>query len=188
MANLDATQSSYNKYTGLSQISYNIASYLMDNDDTIWRLLKYNSPDAWNENKCANLTKLEKGALIWKGVGQKTDYRLFFDVGPDDAFVEETSILRIYPIDLMPYNYVHGKGDICFAVYSHFNLSTMTNYATRNMFMIERLIGVLNGADISGIGRIFFDARSSSRCKVSIASGTMTMKGLMMVMSSNATG
>ena len=185
--NLDKNQWVYNKFNLLPQISYNIASYLMDNDEFIWRLLKYTTADAWNSALHANLTKAEKGALIWSGEGDPIDYRMFFDVGQDQSWTTVATILRISPIEVVPNNHIYGTSCIAFEVYSHYSLSTMTNYATRNVSIIQRLIEVLNGADIEGVGRLYFNYRASSRCKV-VAIGSIPYKGMSVVMCSNALG
>lgn len=183
---IDIVQQSYNKITSLPQLSYNITSYLMDNDDLIWRLLKYTSPDAWNENVCNNLTKAEKGALIWKGFGKETDYRVFFDVG-DESWTDQATILRIMPVEVVPTNYVYGCVSIGFQVYTHKELSALSDYSTRNVSIIQRLIDVLNGADIEGIGRMFFNIKYSTRCRISVI-GQPPMKGMSLIMAVNSLG
>jgi len=179
---LDSIQQAYNKYTLLPNVSYNIATYLMDNDEFIWKLLKYDTNDAWAPSK-ADLTKSEKGALIYKGVGDPTTFRLFFDAGMDGAWTIATTILRISPVILIPKNYVTGVQSIRFEVYSHATLNMLSNYNPRNLSIIQRLIEVLNGADIEGIGRIFFDYKISSYCRMAgINVGSATYKGYELIM------
>jgi len=185
--NLDSNQWAYNKFSLLSQMSYNICSYLMDNDEFIWRLLKYTTADAWNSSVRADLSKAEKGALIWNGEGNQIDHRVFFDVGQDQSWTTAATMLRISPAEVVPTNHIYGNSAIAFEVYSHYSLSTMTNYATRNVSIIQRLIEVLNGADIEGVGRLYFNARASSRCRVGVI-GSIPYKGMSMVMCSNALG
>ena len=64
-------QESYNKYSLLPNVSYNIATYLINNTNAelICRLLNYTTPDAWNSTVNPNLTKAQKGAMIYKGGG-----------------------------------------------------------------------------------------------------------------------
>ncbi len=183
----DINQESYNKYLSIPQISYNITSYLIDNDDLIWRLLKYNSANAWDVNQCANLSKSQKGALIWQGEGNEVDYRVFFDVGQEYSWKIQATILRIHPIELIASNYVYGNTAIAFDVYSHDMLSTLTNYATRKLSIIQRLIEILNGADIEGVGRLYFDARASSRCRIS-SIGQVPYRGLSLVLCNKILG
>ena len=182
----DIRQSSYNKITSFPLISYNLISYLMDNDEYIWRLLYYDSADAWNENECVNLTKKQKGELIYNGKGQEVDYRIFFDVG-DDSWTKQANLLRIFPMESIPHNYVYGHTSICFQVYSHAKNYMLTNYTTRNDSIIQRLIEVFNGADIPNIGRIFFDLKVSTRCRI-YTIGQPPMKGKALIMATNVLG
>lgn len=181
---LDSIQQAYNKYTLLPNVSYNIATYLMDNDELIWKLLKYDTNDAWSPSK-ANLTKSEKGALIYKGVGEPANstFRLFFDAGMDGAWNIATTMLRISPVVLIPKTYVTGVQSIRFEVYSHATLNMLSNYNPRSLSIIQKLIEVLNGAEIEGIGRIFFDYKISSYCRMSgINVGNATYKGYELIM------
>lgn len=185
---LDSIQQSYNKYTLLPNVPYNIATYLMDHDDFIWKLLKYDTSDAWSPSK-ANLTKAEKGALIYKGTGALTDYRLFFDAGMDSAWTISTTILRISPIAIIPKNYVTGMQSIRFEVYTHATLNMLSNYNPRSLSIIQKLIEVLNGADIEGVGRIFFDYKASQYCRLTgVNIGNATYKGYELIMCNQSLG
>jgi hypothetical protein len=180
---LDDIQKSYNKFSGLQEVPYNIATYLMDHDDFIWRLLKYDTNNAWNENINANLTKAEKGALIYKGTGAMTDFRVFFDAGMSAAWTTAVTILRISPVVVVPKTYVTGTQSVRFEVYSHETLNVMSNYNPRSLSIIQKLIEILNGAEIKGIGRIFFDYKASPYCKLTgINVGNSIYKGYELIM------
>ena len=180
---LDDIQKSYNKFSGLQEVPYNIATYLMDHDDFIWRLLKYDKNNAWNENINANLTKAEKGALIYKGNGAMTDFRVFFDAGMSAAWTTAVTILRISPVVVVPKTYVTGVQSVRFEVYSHETLNVMSNYNPRSLSIIQKLIEVLNGAEIKGLGRIFFDYKASPYCKLTgINVGNSIYKGYELIM------
>jgi len=179
---LDSIQSSYNKYTLLPNIPYNILTYLMDNNEFIWKLLKYDSADAWSPSK-ADLTKAEKGALIYVGTGALTDYRVFMDAGMDSAWTIATTILRVSPVAIIPKTYVTGVQSIRFEVYSHATLNMLSNRNPRSLSIIQQLIEVLNGAEIEGIGRLFFDYKASSYCRLTgINVGNATYKGYELIM------
>lgn len=185
---LDSIQASYNKYTLLPNVPYNITTYLMNNDEFIWKLLKYDTNDAWNKE---NLTKAEKGALIYKGIGAPVNsgFRVFFDAGMDGAWDIITTILRISPVVVIPKNYITGTQSIRFEVYTHSNINMLSNYNPRNLSIIQKLIEVLNGADIEGIGRLFFDYRASSYCRLSgINIGNATYKGYELIMCNQSLG
>jgi len=181
---LDSIQTSYNKYTLLPNIPYNIATYLMNSTEAelIWKLLKYDTNDAWSPSK-ANLTKAEKGGLIYKGVGDPTTFRVFFDAGMDSAWTIATTILRISPVAVIPKTYVTGVQSIRFEVYSHSTLNMLGNYNPRSLSIIQKLIETLNGSDVEGIGRLFFDYRASNYCRLTgVNVGNATYKGYELIM------
>jgi|GEM_PF-1254162 len=180
---LDDIQQAYNKYSGLQEVPYNITSYLMKYDDFIWRLLKYPVNTAWNENINDNLTSAEKGALIYQGNGEMTDYRVFFDAGMSAAWTKVATVLRITPVTVVPKTYVTGTQSIRFEVYSHETINIMSNKNPRSLSIIQRLIEVLNGADIKGVGRIFFDYKASQYCRMTgINVGNSVYKGFELIM------
>ena len=157
---------SYNNFETLPAIAYNCVAYLMDNDEEIWRMLAYSDAEALNPNAHSNLTVEQKKSLIYNGEDDITSYRVFMDMGMDDAWKQEAAMLRISPVMIMPDNYVHGKSAMSFEVYSHFKVNHLSNYTTRSLSIMQRLLSVYNGADISGIGRLFFDRKASSLCKI----------------------
>jgi hypothetical protein len=173
MANLDARQDQYNKYKTFPLTSYNIIRYLMNNEDDLWKILKYSDPDAWNK---PNLTLEEKAALIYAGQPDEENYRVFADVGMDNAWSVQACILRVAPITLLPTNYVYGYVSIGFEVYCHYKANTMSNYMTKIDFGTQRIIETLNGAEIDGVGRLYFDFKASSASK-SVVIGSIPFKG-----------
>ena len=180
---LDSIQQAYNKYTKLEEVPYNIAVYLMNNDDFIWRLLKYPVNTAWNVNLNANLTMAQKGTLIYQGNGMMTDYRVFFDAGMSAAWTEVATVLRISPVTIIPKNYVTGTQSIRFEVYSHETINMLSNKNPRSLSIIQRLIEVLNGADIENLGRLFFDYKASQYCRMTgINVGNSIYKGFELIM------
>jgi hypothetical protein len=180
---LDSIQDAYNKYTKLEEVPYNIAVHLINNDDFIWRLLKYPVNTAWNVNVNANLTSAQKGALIYQGNGMMTDYRVFFDAGMSAAWTEVATVLRISPVTIIPKNYVTGTQSIRFEVYSHETINMLSNKNPRSLSIIQRLIEVLNGADIENLGRLFFDYKASQYCRMTgINVGNSVYKGFELIM------
>jgi hypothetical protein len=139
----------------------------------IWKLLYYNNADAWNE---ANLTQSQKAGLIYGGQPNMTDYRVFMDVGADNSWTEECALLRITPIELVPSNYVIGNVTMAFEVFSHYKTNHLSNYQTRLNMISQQILEVFNGAEISGVGRLYFDASASARCKMKVI-GEIPYKG-----------
>jgi hypothetical protein len=180
----DDRQDSYNKFENLPLISYSIIKYLIDNEDEMWKILKYTSPDAWDK---PNLTKAEKGALVYAGQENETDFRVFMDVGNDNSWTVEACFIRISPITALPANYVNGALSIGCEVYSHYRINTMSNYQTRIETVTQRLIKILNGADIENVGRMYFDLKASPACK-SIVIGAIPYKGRATIFCNHALG
>jgi hypothetical protein len=175
----DTTQESYNKYTTFPNIPYNIISYLMDNNETVWKLLYYTDNNAWNKPA---LSRTQKASLVYNGSPNMFDYRVFMSTNLEDGWTAEAAILRIPTLELLPTNYVYGNATIGLEVYCHSKIESLNNYTTRTDTIIQSLLQTLNGAEISGVGRLFFDARASGRCRmVSIGALPYRGKALMMV-------
>jgi len=171
-------QSAYNIYTGISDFSYWCITYLMENDEVIWKLLKYNDPDAWRE---ADLTKEEKASLIFNGFGSEADYKVFMDVGQPDAWVHEATLVRISPYNIIPANRTIGTLAMMFEVYAHYKLNHLSNYRTRVDWIAERLLAVFNGSLVGGIGRLHFDRLGTYESKM-MTIGQIPFKGKWIIM------
>lgn len=174
----DQVKDSYNKYKLFPNLAYNCASYLIDNNELIWKLLQHPTPDAWSKS---NLTKKEKGALIYDGSPDETAYRVFLDVGIDTAMTIQATILRISPFELIPTNHIVGNISMGFEIYSHFRVNTLSNYTTRVDTIVQQLIETFNGQMIGGLGRLYFDASEYSRSKA-ITIGQIPYKGKVLIM------
>ena len=71
-----------NRLVQLKGMSYEILKYLILNNEDIWKLLKYTTPDALSK---PNLTLAEKTALIYNGETDASPYRVFRQSCADDA-------------------------------------------------------------------------------------------------------
>ena len=151
----DIKKEGYNKFTNYSLFPYNCISYLIDDDESeiIWKLLYYNTPDAWGKS---NLTKSQKGGLIYAGQADQTLYRVFLDTGMDDAWTKQSCLIRISPLELFPRDYVVGSIRIGVEVYAHFDINHLTNYTTRVDSITEHIISAFNGQVVEGLGRLYF--------------------------------
>lgn len=155
----DLRQEQYNGLAILSSISEICISYLMDNDDELWKLLYYEDNNCWNQ---PNLTRAQKSSLIYAGQPNETDYRVFMDVGADNTWTIQACILRISPTTITPESYVVGNVGIAFEIYAHYKMNHMSNLKTRIDYGSEIIYRVFNGADIPEIGRIYFDKKARS--------------------------
>lgn len=182
--NTDATQDTYNKYQQYPLTGYNIAKYLIENEEQLWKILKYSDSDAWKKD---DLSHSDKADLIYAGQPNETFYRLFFDSGQDNAWTEEACFLRIATLVLTPSNYVYGYMSISFELYTHYKIATLSNYTTRLDYGTQRIIECLNGADIPDVGRLYFDSRASSQTR-SILMGAIPYKGRATIMCNHILG
>jgi hypothetical protein len=183
----DFTKENYNKFEYLPEIPYRIVAYLIDNSDLIWRLLSDNSPNAWKlDSDHPNLTKVQKGALIYDGLKTETSCRVFLDQGQDESWQQEVCILRISVAEAIPTNYVWGYVSVFFEIYPHYRINNLSNYQTRSLMISQQLISILNGTDLGkGIGKLYFDTSKNSRSRLALI-GKSPYKGVGLLMSNHA--
>lgn len=169
----------YAQYEDFDSYSYKCIQYLMEHDEVIWKLLAYNSSDAWNK---PNLTSEQKGALIYNGDDDASKFRVFMDIGSPDVLTQEICIIRISPYTVYPDNRTWGTVSMQFETYSNYHINTLSNYKTRIDMITKRFLQVFNGSTILGIGKMFFDGLGSSK-DVIVNGGQSPFKGRWVVMS-----
>lgn len=162
---------SYATFDDYDIFPYRCVKYLMNNDEIIWRLLKYNTPNAWDENdpSIPNLTMAEKGALIYNGSDNTANFRVFLDRGQPDTNTFTDCQIRIANYSIFPDNRVVGTLSIILEVYPHYKINHLSNYKTRGDVIMKRLLQVFNGATIpkddsdggGTIGKLYFDRQAS---------------------------
>jgi len=163
----------YNTYPDFPRYSYKCIKYLMENNELIWKLLKYNTADAWDK---PDITASEKASLIWNGYGTADEYRVFIDDGSPDSETKEVTILRIYPFGLSPDNRTVGTVTLMMETYSHFSINSLSNYTTRVDKIIQQLLETFNGVVVDGIGRLYFDKRGTGALRLEMA-GQLPFRG-----------
>lgn len=181
-------QSSYNKFQTIPTIPSNLITYMINNEDQLWKLLAYNDANAWRDDSAhPSLTKEQKGILVYDGLKEINSCRLFPNLGQDDSLLVESSFIRIGMPELIPTNYVRGNTLIGFEILTHYKVSTLSNYQSRDDTILQRILELFNGADVPGIGRLFFDAKASSKCKVYLV-GQLPYRGKALIMCANTMG
>ena len=182
---IDNFKNSYATFADFADYSYKCVSYLIDTvtgSETIWRLLYYNSADAWDTSLCPNLSHSKKAVLIYNSQPDSTPFRVFMDSGNPDVWTKEICQLRIYPCKLFSENRDRGIVLMQIDFFCHYKINQLTNYQTRVDLGIKELIGTLNGAYISGIGRLHFNGAESAEDKV-LSAGQLPFKGKSLYMS-----
>lgn len=149
-----STNIAYNPYSTMPNLPYNIIEYLLYNNETIWKLLKYPERDALDK---PNLTNEEKALLIYNGEIDSQNYRVFQQEFTDDSFETQCTQLRIFPYGIEPTNRTVGVLDLSFEINTHVKIEHLSNYTSRINVLISELISTLNGVEIGGMGVLFFD-------------------------------
>lgn len=152
----------YNDFRQFSKLSYACVKLLMDNNELVWKLLKYTDPDAWNR---ANLTQEEKASLIYSGQQDSSQFNVFMDGKQPDVQMTERTLIRIMPHYAIGLNRTVGYIEVSMEVFSHYKINHMSNYQTRIDTIAEELLALFNGVDVGGVGLMSFDkmADQSSR-------------------------
>ena len=153
-------ESSYNQYDGLQNFTLLIIQHLMLNNEDIWKLLKYDTQDALEK---PNLTREEKARLIYPGAsgGDMDDYRVFRTPYLDDLTTNQQAQLRVYLESITPDTRLYGTVDVNIEVICHVKMVELNDYQNRAESIVWQVIKTLNGADVGGIGKLFFDRNGS---------------------------
>ena len=153
-------ESSYNQYDGLQNFTLLIIQHLMLNNEDIWKLLKYDTQDALEK---PNLTREEKAKLIYPGAsgGDMDDYRVFRTPYLDDLTTNQQAQLRVYLESITPDTRLYGTVDVNIEVICHVKMIELNDYQNRAESIVWQVLKTLNGADVGGIGKLFFDRNGS---------------------------
>ena len=175
----------YNSLSALPYIPYNILVYLARQDEIIWKLLKYNSYDALSKPDLSFDEKLE---LIWK-FGPQEKFGVFFTPLVEDAVCESKCVLKIYDY------YIHAKElYTSTAVYAFDFLyggqMSLVDYngtsVSRGDLFINRVLAVLNGAEVGGVGKLtFYDNMSRYALGKSVVGNSKTFTGVQLFLAVN---
>ena len=174
---------SYNLYTGLPLLPYLCIKHLLDDNELIFKLLYYNTSDAWDES---NLSLSQKTGMIYQGKELMEDYNIFVDSGQSDAWTKQKTILCIYPISIDPQNRSVGTISLCFEVYSHFLINQLTNYTTRIDSIIQQLIKEFNGYNLGEVGRLEFNRSMGGIPQRLTEKGVSPYKGKYIILSTKS--
>jgi hypothetical protein len=173
----------YNQYKGLPLLPYACISHLLDVNETIFKLLYYSTPDAWNKT---DLSSAIKRGLIYKGGEQMENYNIFVDSGQSDAWTTQRTVLCIYPISIESQNRSVGTISMCFEVYSHFLINQLSNYTTRIDTIIQQVIEEFNGYNLGELGRLEFDNRMGGIPQKMNEKGVAPYKGKYIILSTKS--
>jgi hypothetical protein len=88
-----------NMFTEMPQIPYKILVYLIEHNENLFKLLKYNTQNPFDE---PNLTKDEKIAMLYTEKGREIDYNIFFKPLIGEEMVDSVTQLRFYKARILP--------------------------------------------------------------------------------------
>lgn len=154
----------YNQLDNIDKMVYKIIEVLMLENENLWKLLKYNTPDALSPSK-PNLTIAEKRAMIYAGQEDSSKFNVFTDSYFDDAVTDVISQIRIFPDYITPKNHIQSIVDIGFQVVVHNKLGVLEDNTNRKLLIFKEIVKTLNGAQIGGISSLRFDKKISANCK-----------------------
>lgn len=145
----------FNSYSSLPMIPYNILKYIALEDEIVWKMMKYNDYKALSK---PDLKFSEKMDMIWKA-GPQEKYNAFFTNLIEDAIPESKCIMKIYDSHIQPKELFSGVVIYCFEFLYGGEMSLVDYEGTpvsRGDLFINRIMSVLNGADVNGVGRMTF--------------------------------
>lgn len=154
-----------NTFNSMPQIPYQILTYLIDNNENLFKLLKYNSTDALQKE---DLTKKEKIALLYTEVGQEDDYHIFLKPLIGEEMTDSVTQLRLYKARITPTTNLKAVLNYEFDIV----VGTKTNLVYDNngipcsrLDMIEsEIINSLCGTSMFGVGGFQFNRELSNLC------------------------
>lgn len=192
MTGYNVGKDAYGKYKGWKFNPLRCITYLIENNELIWKILKYNDADAWKEESDGgypNLSHDEKAAMIYAGMGDMTKFNVYPDIGQDESYANQKTLLRITNYKVVPNNRTIGVATIIFEVYSHAQINIMSDRTTRVDTIMEELLETFNGKDIEGIGmgKLFFDKAAVAEDRLEVG-GQIPFRGKWALLSNNAGG
>ncbi len=189
MVGENISKGSYAQFNDYDIFPYRCVKYLIDNDEVIWKLLKYNSPDAWEQS---DLSYDEKISMIYNGSDNAVKFRVFMDRGQPEVNTFENCQIRIANYSIFPENRVVATSSMVFEVYTHYHINHLSNYKTRSDMIMKRFLQVFNGATIpkddeggGAIGKLFFDRLGSESNRQELG-GQLPYSGKWLIMSTKS--
>ena len=112
----------YNTFEGMDEMPYKLIEHMIQHNDNIFKLLRYNDVDALDK---PNLTLSEKANLIYKGETDSSPYRIFMQPSTDDALTNEMSQFRVYIDYIYPVNHIVSEVYFAFEILTHNKINTL---------------------------------------------------------------
>ena len=165
----------FNTFERISEVPNKIVMEYLWKNENIWKLLYYTLDEKKNPIpkplEMPDLSAKQKRALIYQGVGDIKDYRVFFTMFPQNEEVnDQIQQLRIYRSRILPSNSFRSGVAWKFDLPCHFGVQTIivdNIVRNRSDVLQEKILETLNGIDVGGVGTLQFnydmDTRISDR-------------------------
>lgn len=152
----------YNRYKLMPYIPYHIIEYLANNNENLWKILKYNTYDCLSQ---PNLTFEEKMSLIWSHEGNQEDYRVFFTALVENMIPESETMLKIYKDATYPKSPINAiaayEFDILYG--GKIALIDYDGYPCNRGDVCEsEILSTLNGVEVGGVGLLEFNREKTT--------------------------
>lgn len=176
----------YNSMSKLPYIPYNILTYLAQEEQILWKILYYSGYDALSQ---PDLTFDQKISLIWSKDLPQENFNVFLTNVIDDAISESKCILKIYNY------YIHADNLYLAPTVYAFDIlygpkMSLVEYngipVSRGDLCVNRLLTLLNGVEIGGVGKFtFFNDMSRYDLGRSVIGNSKTFTGYQLFLSVN---
>lgn len=175
----------YNKYISMPYIPYRIIEYLANNNENLWKILKYNTYDCLSED---DLTFEEKMELVWSHEANQEDYKIFLTALVENMIPVSGTIIKIYKEMTLPRNHINAVAgyeiDILYG-----GKIALVEYngipCNRGDVCEAEILSTLNGVEVDGVGKLEFSMKKlgSSRSSLNIGdnksfTGTSLLMGV----------
>ena len=181
----------YNTYKSMPYIPYRIIEYLANNNENIWKILKYNTYDCLSRE---DLTFDEKMKLIWSHEGNQEDYGIFFTALVENMIPVSKTILKIYKDVTIPRGRVNAVAGYEFDILYGGKISLIEYNGVpcnRGDVCEMEILSTLNGVEIGEVGKLEFNTQqlSASRSALNIGDNkSFTGTSLMLAVDVSDTG
>lgn len=161
----------YNTFKEVSKVPYKIVTEYLFYNENIWKLLYYvidkDGKPVVKPLEQPNLTNKQKRDLIYNGIGEVNEFRVFFSNYP---LIEESSgqvqQIRVFRNRILPKDTFMSNVTWTIELPCHNDISTIIvdNVVVNRVDLLqEEIIETLNGKEIGGIGTLMFSYDSPQR-------------------------
>lgn len=152
------SQVAYNDYSMTRDLPTLIVNYLFNNNQNIWKLLKYSE----NPLDGKDLTNKEKAEMICQSSFNTEEFNVLFQKYTVDAMIKAKSQIRVFIDDISSYGRTDALVRIIFQVIVNNNEMMITTPYSKNdkrdVAIMQEIVKTLNGVKLEKTkSQIFID-------------------------------